>query len=155
MALIGGPLPIEETQPVIDTRYKFTFADTVIEINAQPAYPFNGVYQCNVGQTVTLTASIHDLAGNLQDNVTYLFPAEHPYAGVPIPLKLPLRKFAGNVETLEEIYFATTIVDGVVNFEGVFPTSGNWRIVLSRVNESLEFIQAPFVFVHPDVVFLV
>lgn len=68
------------------------------------------------------------------DNVSLGYP----------PLKVPVMKFVhGNDgSAVDEVYFDVALVNGHITVTGTIPTRGNWRLMLSRVNESLGAIGA-------------
>ena len=64
--------------------------------------------------------------------------------GYPPVLALPVLKVANGstAAIVDEIYFSTTLVAGVISVSGSFPASGNWQLLTERVNAALAEIGA-------------
>lgn len=120
----------------------YTVINDDISINAAPAAPFAGNYYCAVGDTIQLTGDIYD-GSDIVSAIT-----------VPVTLKMPLVRHANGVPTTDEIYLDTTITAGALSVSGTIPWSGDWKILIGRVNESLQRIGATWTLSYPDITFL-
>lgn len=131
----SGPWPVED-------KIVYSIDNPVITINSQPVSPFAGNYYANVGDTVQLTGSIYDGS----QTVTTI--------DIPVTLKMPLVRHANGLPTTDEIYLNTTITNGVLTVSGDIPWSGDWKILIDRVNDALARIGASWKLSHEDITIL-
>ena len=109
-----------------DTVYELT--NITVNVNAAPAgTALTGDYMAEVGDTIAINAELVNGAA-----VNY---------GAAI-IKLPIVKFSDGRPTQEEIYFNATIQNGVMAASGVIQNSGDWKLVITRLNNALDRINA-------------
>ena len=134
-----------EPVPVV-TPDVFTTNNESVTVNGNATVGFQAVYFGSNGDTVNMSFDLVDDQGTLQtqlDSVALSYP--------PV-LALHVVKIAdGNV--VDEVYFATTLIDGVISVTGSFPASGNWQMLTTRINSSLAEIGASWIIDKPDVTF--
>lgn len=130
------PLDPQETKAI------YTIENQVIKLNTVVAAPFSGSYYCEPNDAVELTCDISDGAGI----VTGLT--------IPVTLKMPLVRHANGNPTDDEIYLNVTITAGVMIATGVLPWSGDWKIIIDRVNQSIDRIGATWKIQADDITFL-
>lgn len=112
--------------------------------NALPMQYFSGLYYCQPGDTVRLQANIVDGNGDI---VTSL--------NIPVTVKLPLVKHVNGQPYADEIYLSVTLINGVLDATGVIPSSGDWKLIISRCNEAVSRIGAQWRVSAKDVTFIV
>lgn len=125
-----------------DDRVLFTVEDAVINVNGAEATPAFGIFFTDPGAAIEINAVCKDASNNI------------PNISIPIPLKMPLVRHASGAPTQDEIYLNATINEGLLNITGVIPSSGDWKILVSRINRALNEVNAPFKFHAPDVTFI-
>lgn len=101
-----------------------------------------------IGQSVQVTSDVVNDSGEIQTQL------DQTLLGYPPILALPVNKFADG-KVIDEIYFQTTIVNGVITATGSFPSGGNWQLLTDRVNKSLEAIKADWAINSVNVSFIV
>lgn len=139
----------------VDNRAVFTLQGITLSAGGKQAIPMQpGLYYAEPGDVITLNANIY-AGGEHQEQLTFLYPEGHPDVGQPSILKLPLVRHAAGKPVAEEIYMNATIVGGVLTATGkIPPTGGDWKIIVSRCNDALSVIKAPFKFQTEDVSFI-
>ena len=127
----------------------FTTANEAVTINGNPAAGFQSVYFGVNGNTANMSFYIVDDLGVLQTQL------DSVSLGYPPVLALPVMKVANGDDTnvVDEVYFSTTLVEGVIAVAGSFPASGNWKMTTARINAALAEIGAAWVIDKPDVTF--
>jgi hypothetical protein len=121
-----------------DTRTVKTLTNESVKVNGEPVQKFAGNYYANSGDTIELSADIVDGAD----------------ISAPVTLKMPLVRHANGQPTNDEIYLNVTLVDGVMTASGKIERSGDWKILIERINEALQRIGADWKLQHDDVTFL-
>ena len=125
----------------------FTTSNESVTINGNATVGFSSVYFGINGDSANMSFDIVDGNGALQtqlDSVTLNYP--------PV-LSLPILKFVNGSAANDEIYFATTLVAGVITIAGSFPASGNWKMLTTRINSALAEIGADWTISKDDVTF--
>lgn len=129
-----------------DGMSEFTTANESVTINGNATQGFQSVYFGVSGDSIDMSFDIVDGEGTLQtqlDSIALNYP--------PI-LALPIVKIAVNI-IVDEVYFSTTLVEGVITVTGSFPASGNWRMSTERINAALAEIGANWTINKEDVTF--
>lgn len=129
----------------------YKISEAVITADGQPLTPFAGNYYCQPGQTVQLQGKIKDTNG---DTVTSI--------NVPVAVKMPLVRHANGKPTDIEIYLNVTFQNGVITAIGEIAGSGDWKILMERINAALQRISQeleglgiePFMFAEADITIL-
>ena len=128
----------------------FTTANESVKINGNAPEAFSPVYLGKNGDSITMSFDIVDSQGVLQAQL------DGTVLGYPPVLSLPVLKVAGGGSgstVVGEIYFSTTLVDGVISVTGSFPESGAWKMYAERINASLAEIGADWSLDKQDVTF--
>ena len=98
-----------------------------------------------------------DYVADINDNVEIQATLENgtviDYPGAV--LKMPITRHSDGKATDDEIYWNATILEGVMTATGSFPRSGDWKFVVSRINDALEKVGAEWKMSASDVTFLV
>lgn len=131
------------SEPETDDRLVYTLSNVSVTKNGEPLTQFAGNYYCEANDTIQLSGSITDAQGNTVTAIT-----------VPITVKMPLVRHANAQPTQDEIYLNVTLEDGVMTATGKIERSGDWKILIERVNEALKRIGGEWKIQHPDVTFL-
>lgn len=128
---------------------EFTTANEAVTINGNPVAGFQSVYFGVNGDTANMTFHIVDDQGALQTQL------DSVSLGYPPVLALPVLKVVNGDDSnvVDEVYFATTLVEGIITVAGSFPASGNWKITTARINAALAEIGAAWVIEKDDVTF--
>ena len=137
-------------EPVVITGPdKFTTNNEAVTINGNPTTGFQSVYFGVNGDAANMSFDIVDDQGALQTQL------DSSTLGYPPVLALPVRKVVDGNDSnvVDEVYFATTLVAGVVTVSGSFPASGNWKMKTERINAALAEIGAAWVITKDDVTF--
>lgn len=92
-----------------------------------PLQFYAGNHYANVDEEIQLSLKLADSAGDTQVQVT-----------LPLMLKLPVVRHANGKPTDDEIYMNFTLVAGVVNAALTVKRSGDWKLLIDRVNEALD-----------------
>lgn len=137
-----------ETVPIIEPDI-FTTANESVKINGNPAVGFQSVYFGVAGDSANMSFDIVDGNGALQTQL------DSTALGYPPILALPVLKVVnGNdASIVDEVYFSTTLVTGVITVTGSFPASGNWKLLTARVNAALSEIGATWILSKADATF--
>lgn len=101
--------------------------NTSIKANGTPVLFFADNHYANVDDSVEITTDIVDAAGNLQTLINF-----------PIPLKLPVVRHADGQPTTDEVYMNFTVTAGKFTATCKFTRSGDWKILIHRLNGALE-----------------
>jgi len=127
----------------------FTTANEAVTINGNPTAGFQSVYFGINGDSANMTFNIVDEQGVLQTQL------DSATLGYPPVLTMPVMKVVdgNNSNVVDEVYFATTLVEGVISVSGSFPASGNWKMTTARINAALAEIGAAWVIDKDDVTF--
>lgn len=127
----------------------FTTANESVKINGNPAVGFQSVYFGVTGDSVNMSFDIVDGNGALQAQL------DSTALGYPPILALPVLKVVnGNdASIVDEVYFSTTLVAGVITVTGSFPASGNWKLLAARINAALSEIGATWILSKADATF--
>jgi hypothetical protein len=128
---------------VVDNRLVFNINNQQVKVNSALAQPVFGNYYCSKNDQVEMTGEIV-FNGALQSQITF-----------PVILKMPLVRHANGAGTTDEEYFQAEIQSGIINISGTLERSGDWKVLIGRVNEALYRIGAPFKFDAADITFLV
>lgn len=134
----------------ISTKQSFLIANQSITSNNQPVLGLNNVFYAIVGDTLQLQSDIVDDQGVLQTQI------DQTALGYPPVLKMPVVKFAGGINgtIVDEVYFNVTLVNGVLTATGVIPSSGDWKLLTTRLNQSLDSIGADWEVSTNNITFL-
>ena len=124
----------------------FTTNNEAVTINGDATASFQAVYFGSNGDPVTMSFDLVDDQGALQTQL------DSTSLNYPPVLALPVIKVASGA-IVDEVYFATTLVAGVISVTGSFPASGNWQMLTTRINSSLAEIGASWIIDKPDVTF--
>jgi hypothetical protein len=119
----------------------YSIIDESVSVNGLVVSKYAGNYYCNTGDMV-------QLQGTLSNG------SDTPDITVPVTLKMPLVRHANGVPTNDEIYLNVTLVNGVMTASGKIERSGDWKILIERINEALQRIGADWKLQHDDVTFL-
>lgn len=137
------------TEPVVIVEPDiFTTANEAVTINGNPTTGFQSVYFGVNGDTANMVFHIVNDQGVLQTQLDSIS------LGYPPILSLPVMKVAAGA-VVDEVYFPTTLVEGVITATGSFPASGNWQMTTARVNAALAEIGAAWALEKDDVTFRV
>lgn len=136
------------TYSIPPTLDMFTTNNESVTIDTDPAEGFESLYHGSVGDSVVMSFDIVDGVPALQtqlDSVALGYP----------PLALPMLKcvMGSFGDIVDEIYFSTTLIAGVVTVTGSFPASGDWKLLPDRVNKALVEIGADWAISKDDVTF--
>jgi hypothetical protein len=129
---------VQATKVPEDTRSTRLLENESVKVNGQTVNTFAGNYYCNSGDTI-------ELSGNISDGEDI---------SIPVTLKMPMVRHANGLPTNDEIYLNTTLANGVMTATGKIERSGDWKILIDRVNESLQRIGADWKMDHNDLTFL-
>lgn len=121
---------------------KLTLENKVSTVNGVVSPDFSGGYFAEKGDEITLSMT---LKGG--EDVSLTSPPYPPF------LMLPLIKRGGADVIIDEIYFKTTVENGVIFVQGVFPSAGNWQLIKERVNLALAEISVDWRVVSPVISF--
>jgi hypothetical protein len=113
------------------TTVEYTVKNTEITLNGSVLSPFNGIHFANIAEEIQITAEAHDENGVV--DIT-----------IPISIKMPIVRYANGMPTDDEVYFNTTLQNGLFTINGSFQRSGDWKIVADRINKALQEIGAEF-----------
>ena len=102
-----------------------------VKANALPAQYFAGNYYANPGNVVEVSGNLVDSAGNVQLQISF-----------PLTLKLPMVRHADAVPTIDEIYMNFTLVNGAFVATTEIKSSGDWKLLVHRLNGALERVFA-------------
>ena len=136
---------IKENGSVVISYWGDTQEDTVysvgnisVTINGNAPATYQPIYFVTDGDTITMSADIVDSEGNVQTQL------DQAVLGYPPVLALPLTKYAGGSsgKIIDEVYFQTSLVNGVISTTGTLASKGNWKLKTERINESLKAIGA-------------
>jgi hypothetical protein len=127
----------------------FTTNNEMVTVNGNPPAPFSTVYFGVKGDSVSMSFDIVDGDGVLQTQI------DSVALGYPPVLALPVLKVVNGSDSqvVDEVYFSTNIIDGVISVNGSFPASGNWKMLTARINAALGEIGANWTLDKPDVTF--
>lgn len=145
--VVAGAIVIRKYSTYVEpTPDLFTTNNEAVTVNGFATQAFNTFYSGSEGDTITMSFDVVNDQAVLQtqlDGVSLGYP----------PLMLPVTRYSGKKATDDEIYLATTLVNGVITVSGRFKNSGNWKLVTDRINESLEAIGADWAIEKPTVTF--
>jgi hypothetical protein len=150
-----------EKQPVHGDKYRKTENGSVIisywnEPNLPTIYEIESLTVTTSG-TPAETALTGDYVSNIDEaiaiNCVLVGGMSVTYPGAVI--KLPVVRHSDGRPTDDEIYFSATIIDGVLNATGSIGRSGDWKLLTSRINKSLDRINAGWHINADDIGFLV
>lgn len=135
----------------LDSRPVYTIGNQQITANGQPVQFFAGNYYCQSGDNIKLQGNITDSEGNTVTSIS-----------LPGFLKMPLVRHANGKPTDIEIYLNVTMQNGVITATGEIASSGDWKILIERINAALQRISQelaglginPFKFATADITFL-
>lgn len=132
--------------PVIS---EFTTANEQVTVNGNPTQGFQQVYFGVSGDSLVMTLDVVDSNGVKQTQL------DSATLGYPPVLSLPLLKVVnGDVNSpVDEVYFSTTLVNGVITVNGVFTASGDWKLLTNRINAALAQIGANWILTKEDTTF--
>lgn len=118
--------------------------------SGQPLQGLNNTYYAAVGSEIQLQADIVDGQGNVQTQI------DQASLGYPPVLKMPVIKFAGGIggTIIDEVYFTVTLAQGVLTATGKLPSSGDWKLLTNRLNQSLLSIGADWKISRNNTTFL-
>lgn len=115
---------LTEGSPVIDSRTSLPIGNVTILVNGENAsQSLTGDYVADIQDTIEVTAEIR-----------YGQDISYPNA----VLKMPVVRYSNGSPTDDEIYWNTTILNGVMKATGAFPRSGDWKFVTERINSALQ-----------------
>ena len=130
-------------QPLyLDERRIFAVENIEISIASALAVPFEGMYYCNPGDEINITAELH-ADGDIVAGLT-----------IPAIIKMPIVRHANGKPTDDEMYLNVILNNGVMTTTGNIPRSGDWKILTSRINNALLEIKADWKLDTPDVTFI-
>lgn len=111
-----------------------------VKINDNVPLPRVVLHTSTLGDVITINANVVDDQGSLQTQL------DQSGLNLPPVLFLPFQKFTGGVSgtVLDEVYFTTTLTDGVISINGTFPSAGNWIMTEKRMNQALKAIGLDF-----------
>jgi hypothetical protein len=121
---------------------EYQIENQVITADGNPIQLFAGNYYCDPGAAIQLVCDITS-GGSVVSGLT-----------VPVTLKMPLVRHANGQPTQDEIYLNVTINSGVMTATGTLPWSGDWKIIIERVNSALSRIGATWKIEAEDITFL-
>lgn len=135
----------------VDNRPAYTISNQQITADGQPAQFFAGNHYFQPGDVVQLQGNITDSEGNTVTSIN-----------LPVSLKMPLVRHANGQPTTEEIYLNVTLQNGLITASGKIESSGDWKILMERINAALLRISQeleslgiePFKFAAADITFL-
>jgi hypothetical protein len=143
---VGGGWQQQAYQDPTPEPDSFTTSNEAVTINGDASVGFQSVYFGSNGDPVTMSFDLVDGQGVLQTQL------DSTSLNYPPVLALPVIKVASGA-IVDEVYFATTLVAGVISVTGSFPASGNWQMLTTRINSSLAEIGASWIIDKPDVTF--
>lgn len=124
-----------------DNRTEYSIESLSLAVNAKSAQKsIGGDYIASIGDSVAIYATIKD-GGEIN----------HPGA----IMKLPVVRYADNVPTDDEIYWDTTIENGLMTATGSFPRSGAWVFSAQRINQALQRSGIDWKITSNDITFLI
>jgi len=128
---------------------EFTTNNESVTINGNPTTGYQSVYFGVDGDSANMTFDIVDSEGVLQTQL------DASTLGYPPVLALPVLKVVNGDDSniVDEVYFAATLVNGVLTVAGSFPASGNWKLLTTRVNSALGEIGADWTINKGDITF--
>lgn len=128
---------IHVSQVPADNREVYTTANESILVNGGAAIGAPNIYFASVGDTVSITIELHK-DGVIDTSI------DAASKGYPPMLKMPVVKMAGGSGgvIVDEVYFNTTIVSGVLTASGNIPASGAWILITDRLNKSISAIDS-------------
>jgi len=114
----------------------FSIDSVETTINGNPPASYSPIYFVDNGDAITMTANIIDDNNDVQSQL------DQTALGYPPVLALPLTKYAGGSSgtIIDEVYFETTLTNGVISATGTLPSAGNWKLETHRINKSLKAI---------------
>lgn len=121
----------------------YRISEPQVLVDGAPGTSFAGNYYVDVGRVIQFSGTLRT-----PDNTT-------PNITIPVTLKMPLVRHSNGVATQDEIYLNVTLNSGTLNIQGTVDRSGDWKVLIHRVNEALERIGAGWLLEHTDVTFLV
>jgi len=120
---------------------KYKIQDLTVTVNGNPAeLTYTGDYDANEGDTI-------QISGTLENGSAINYGA--------VNLKLPVVRYADDMPTTKEIYFNSTVVNGVLTATGSFPTGGHWSFNIDRINRAIDRAGNGWHLDHQDVKFLI
>lgn len=127
----------------------FTTNNESVTINGNPTEGYESVYYGVSGDSANMSFDIVDDQGVLQTQL------DGVALGYPPVLALPVLKVVdgSNSNIVDEVYFSTTLVAGVITTTGSFPASGNWKLLASRINAALGELGADWTISKNDIAF--
>lgn len=126
-----------------ENRTVMQIRDKLIQSSSSELTPVYGNYYCRKNAPLLMTGTI------VKDGVV------QTHISFPLKLKMPLVRHANGLPTSDEEYFDVEIKYGVMTIAGTLDRSGDWKILIDRVNAALLRIDAPFKFDSEDITFLV
>lgn len=128
---------------------EFTTNNEAVNINGNPTVGFQSVYFGVAGDSVNMSFDIVDSEGVLQTQL------DAAALGYPPILALPVLKVVNgdSANIVDEVYFSTTLITGVIAVTGSFPASGNWKLLTTRINAALSEIGATWNISKDDATF--
>lgn len=129
----------------------YTTQNENITIDGNVVSGLNNVYYAAKDVIIQVQTEIVDSQGSVQTQL------DADSLGYPPILKMPCVKFAGGLDgtVVDEVYFNVTLVNGVLTATGTLPSSGDWKLLEARLNQSLASIGADWRITRPNVTFLV
>ncbi len=129
----------------------YTTQNENITIDGSVVSGLNNVYYAFQDLVIEVQTEIVDSEGVVQTQL------DATSLGYPPILKMPCVKFAGGLDgtVVDEVYFNVTLENGVLTATGTLPSSGDWKLLEARLNQSLASIGADWRITRPDVTFLV
>lgn len=128
----------------------FSTKSEAITANGQALGGMGNTFYAPVNAEIQLQADIVDALGNLQTQI------DQVEFGYPPVLKMPVVKMAGGINgsVVDEVYFTVTLNKGVLTATGSLPASGDWKLLTSRINNSLSSIGADWQVERENTTFL-
>lgn len=129
----------------------FFSANENITVDGAAAQGAGNTFYGEANVTSVFSADIVDEQGIIQQGI------DQTALGYPPLLKLPVVKMVGGVNghAVDEVYFNTTIVEGVLTATGTLPASGDWKLLTERLNQALAAIGAHWRIDRPNINILV
>lgn len=127
------------SQPLV-----YTLGNESVTANGAAAQSFAGNYYAQKDSALVLSGEITDSNGDLVTSITF-----------PMAVKLPMIRHADGTPTTDEIYLDVTIVNGVITATGDADRSGDWKLVIARVNEAVKRVGMPWSIAASDITILV
>lgn len=147
MALINFPSRTSIKEKVLITR--LTSGES-LSVGDTPLNGLNNTYYAPTDVEIQLTCNIINKEEEVQTEI------DQEVLGYPPVLKMPVVKFAGGINgtVVDEVYFTVTLVQGVLTATGTLPSSGDWKLLTGRINQSLESIGADWKVERSNTTFL-